>query len=300
MAAPTPTVTPERAVATVLALLLASAVAAQEAIPGEGNGPGRGWKLEVAPPSGLYPHYMADPMRAQSALTVLGMISSDIPDTGGGRFGLRLGGRFAMLRYHPQDNPDVGWQLDLEGGFFGHFDAAHSLDNIGWDGVYGLLLSYRPGPRLAFRFGRLHDSAHIGDEYAERTGRQRIGYTREELVLGVSWQAAPRWRVYGEAGYDPDPKEFQSPFRGQAGVEYSGTRRWYRGRLSWYAALDIRAFEENDWEPRTTAQIGFILPFSRGTGRYRFALEYCDGRSVLGEFFSHDESYVGVGWYFDL
>jgi hypothetical protein len=267
---------------------------------GEAAAPNRRWRVEVAPPADFYPQYIADSIRAQSALLVAMVDDTEIPESGDGRFILRLGGRFAMVRVHPTDKPDVGCQLDFEGGFSGHFDTDHSLDNIGWDGFFGLQLSWKPTEELGFRFGTLHDSAHVGDEYAERTGRQRIGYTREELNLGVSWAVNPWWRLYAEGGYGYTIKEFQEPLRAQAGVEYLGVRTFFGGRLSWYTAFDLRAYEENDWDVRTTAQLGLILPFKRGTGRYRFALEYSDGRSALGEFFFRDESYLAFGWYFDF
>jgi hypothetical protein len=91
-----------------------------------------GWTFQLIPPANFYPQYIADPIRAQAAMTFIAMIDSEIPETGGGRFGLRLGGRFPIFRVHPADNPDVGWQLDFDGGFFGHFDMGYSLDNIGW------------------------------------------------------------------------------------------------------------------------------------------------------------------------
>jgi hypothetical protein len=259
-----------------------------------------GWVFRAAPPANFYPHYIADPIRAQSAMILLGNVDSEIPDSGDARFGLRLGGRFAMFRVHPRDDPDVGWQLDFEGGFSGHFDIDHSLDNIGWDGFFGLQLSWKPTQKLGFRFGTLHDSAHVGDEYSERTGRERIGYTREEFILGVSLQLGPRWRVYGEGGYGFGLKEFQEALRFQAGLEYFGRRRFFSDQLGWYAAVDLRAYDENDWDSRVTAQIGLMLPFSKGTGRYRFALEYANGRSALGEFSFREESYIGFGWYFDF
>ncbi len=44
----------------------------------------------------------------------------------------------------------------------------------------------------------------MGDEYAERTGRLRINYTREEFLAGISGELGDRWRVYGEAAYGYD------------------------------------------------------------------------------------------------
>jgi hypothetical protein len=201
---------------------------------------------------------------------------------------------------HPSEEPDRGWQLDFEGGFIGQFDIEHSLDNIGWDGHYGLMVTYKPSPGFGFRFGSLHDSAHLGDEYHERTGRERIGYTREEWVAGVSWKPALHWHLYGEGGYAPEVKAFQDKLRLQAGMEYLGRTEWIKGSNGWYAALDLRAYEESDWNPRVTAQIGLLIPTGFGTNKYRLAMEIGVGRSVLGEFFANDETYIALGWYLDL
>jgi len=255
---------------------------------------------EFLPEAGFYPLYIADPVRSQSAVMLLRMADSEIPETGDSRFSLRLGGQFPIVAFHPGEDRDLGWQLDFEGGFAGHFDIGYSLDNIGWDGFYGLLLDYKPRPDLAFRFGALHDSAHVGDEYEERTGRRRVGYTREEIVLGVSWRASVRWRLYFEGGSDFGTKDFQEPLRFQAGVEFQGRQLWQRARGSWYAALDLRAYQENDWQPRVTGQVGVAIPTRRASSRYRLALEIATGRSVLGEFYAAEETYAGLGWYFDF
>lgn len=255
---------------------------------------------EFFPEAGFYPLYIADPIRSQSALLVVQVPRSEIPDAGNTRFALRLGGQYPIVARHPEGDSERGWQLDFEGGFTSQFDIDNSLDNIGWDGLFGLLLDYKPRPTLAFRFGALHDSAHLGDEYAERTGRQRVGYTRQEFVVGVSVRAAQRWRYYFEAGDQFGTQDFQKPLRAQAGVEYQGEKPWPGARGGWYAALDLRAYEENDWNPRATAQLGINVPTGRGNSRYRFALEGATGRTVLGEFFTATETYLGIGWYFDF
>lgn len=252
------------------------------------------------PAPNFYPQYIADPLRPQSALKILSVVDSEIPDTGSGRFGLHLGGRFGLVRWHPEGQPDRGWQLDFEGGFSGQFDIGNSLDNIGWDGLFGLSLSWVPSPNLGFRAGTRHDSAHVGDEYAERHGRQRIGYTREEIFLGVSWRPDAEWRIYAEGGYGYGLDDFQEPGRLQAGVEYFGSRRFWKNRMSWFAALDLQSFQEDKWSFRTALQLGFLLPTGRGSSRYRLAVELVHGRSVMGEFAFRDETSIGVGWYFDF
>lgn len=252
------------------------------------------------PDSDLYPDYVADPLRPQSALMIASVLDSEIPDSGDGRFVLRLGGNFSLFRVHPAGEPNRGLQLDFKGGFFGHFDVDQSLDNIGWDGLYGLMLTWRPTGSLGLRVGTLHDSAHVGDEYAERTGRERIGYTRQEWVAGSCWTPSSRWRAYVEVGWGFDLEEFQEPLRLQVGVEASGRRRFWNDRASWYAAADVGAYEEWDWDARLTMQAGIAIRTGRGSQRYRLAIEYANGRSALGEFTPHEESTLGLGWFFDF
>lgn len=258
------------------------------------------WTIRWMPAANFYPQYITDPLRPQSALKILSMVDSEIPDTGSGRFELHLGGRFGLVRWHPEGQPDRGWQLDFEGGFVGQFDIGNSLDNIGWDGLFGLSLSWLPSPHLGFRVGTKHDSAHIGDEYAERSGRQRIGYTREEIFLGVSAWPAAKWRIYAEGGFGYDLDEFQEPGRLQVGAEFLGARRFWNDRMSWYAALDLQSFQENQWSVRSSLQLGVLLPTGRGTSHYRLAVELVHGRSMMGEFAFRDETSIGVGWYFDF
>ena len=252
------------------------------------------------PDDDVYPQYIADPLRPQSAVILAGFPSSGIPDGGDLRFLLRLGGRYSIARRHPAGQPDRGFQIDFEGGFFSQFDIDSSLDNIGWDGLFGLRLSYKGDGPWAFSLGSRHDSGHVGDEYAEKTGRQRIDYTREEIVVGVSWAPSGLWRAYMEAGWAYHVTEPEKPVRLQIGVEHIGREGLFRGDFPWYAALDTTIYKESDLRVRASAQLGLIFPADRGTNRYRAALELVSGRSVLGEFSMHDESYIGLGWYFDF
>ena len=55
------------------------------------------------------------------------------------------------------------------------------------------------------RFGTFHDSAHLGDEYVEETGRERINYTREELISGIVWLPRRNTKLYTELGWAVAP-----------------------------------------------------------------------------------------------
>ncbi len=261
--------------------------------------PGRVW-LPV-PETHLYPLHLADPRRPVFGLQRMHFSRSEIDQAGNDRFGLKLGGRLGLVRRHPEDRIDRGWQLSMEGGFTGQFDIDNSTDNIGWDGVYGLTLSWRSSQALAFKLGALHNtSSHIGDEYIERTGRKRINYTREEMIGGVNWSITDRWQTYVESGwaYDLRNDELQEPWRAQAGLEYAATNSLWRQRLGWYAAVDTNATEERDWDVDTTVQAGFMYQARERV--WRLGIEYYNGRSLIGEFFQDDERYIALGFWLDI
>ncbi len=258
--------------------------------------------LTLLPAGDLYPQNIADPLRPSFAVQRLSFSASGIADTGDDRFGLKLGGRLGLLRIHPVHRPEVGWQLSLDVGFIGQFDIDHSEDNVGWDGIYGVTSSFRPHPDLALKLGIRHTSAHIGDEIMARTGRQRIGYTREEAFAGISWAFARGWRTYTEAGwgYVLRNQELQQPGRAQMGLEYQAPAALFRGRAGWYAAVDAAATEERGWEVSVALQIGLMVAAGRLDRHWRLGIEHYDGRALLGEFFQDDERHTALGVWLDL
>lgn len=310
-----------RGVAAFAALiaLAAPAVGQGEAVPPPEPGreePSEPRGLRLFPEGVLYPPYVAEIRRPGFGATVLSVAEAAPEGVEDLRFGLKLGGRFGLVRWGP---PATGrlWQLSLEAGFYGQFDIEHSQDNLGWDGLYGLVLTTAPadGGPAAYSLAIHHISSHVGDEIAERTGRLRIGYTREEVALGVSWRQPEgrgpgRWRLYGEGawGYTlsaegPAGEELQKPGRVEVGVEYDapgvlGGRLGTPGRWGWFGALDVNVWEERDWQPSVSVQAGFLVP--SGDRRWRLGVAAYDGQLPLGEFFQVDERYVLAGLWLDL
>jgi hypothetical protein len=256
--------------------------------------------LVLFPAGDVYPPYIADPHRVGFGAQWLAFTRTDIADSGDDRVALRAGGRFGIVRLNPGGRADRGWQLSVEGGFNGQFDIDHSLDNIGWDGRYGLMLTTRQTENAAFRFAVLHDSSHVGDEYGERTGRRRIGYTRHELAAGLSWHPLPSWRTYVEGGraYQLSNDELQEPGRIQAGVEYESGPGFWNGAAGWYAAADASAMEERRWRTDICVQTGLV--WRSGERTWRFGLEWYNGRPPIGEFFKNTEKYISLGLWIDI
>lgn len=253
-------------------------------------------QVVLAPTRHLYLPNLADQQRVTFGLQVLHMLNSTIPETGSSRFALRMGGRLELFNWTQQSNPVQQLQANLEVGFRGHFDIDHTLDNIGWDGNYGLLFSYRRSDSLAYRFGLYHNSSHIGDEYIERTARERINYTREETLLGMQYTLTPDWQYYLETGIarTQDSKPLQKRHRLQTGIQFQP----FNHASGWYAGLDFSAYEENGWSINRALQIGFAL--NAAPHIWRIAFDYYRGRSTMGEFFQHQEEYVGLSLYLDV
>jgi hypothetical protein len=257
----------------------------------------RGWS--AFPAELVSRPYLSDPLQPRFGVDLSNVSALDIEDSGDTRFGLRLGGRFGLVRYAPGAHPERPWQLDIEAGFYGQFDIDQNQDNLAWDGIYGLVLAKRMSERLDLRVALRHFSSHIGDEFEERTGRQRINYTREESLVGIAWKPVESWRLYWEAawGHELRDPELQEPGRGQAGVEYRSPRPLF-WRFSGYSALNLNAFEESEWKVDTTLQIGLSIP--AGSREWRTGIEYYDGRVPLGQFFQARERWISLGLWLDL
>ena len=168
------------------------------------------------------------------------VVGGGIPDTSSPLTRLAGGGRFGVFVLTPATPEGRSWQVSIEAGLDALFDSQHRLDVVGWDGNYGLTATTASGGPVSMKFALLHVSAHLGDEYQDRTGRERINYTREEVSFGAAWRWSPRWRAYGETGVayrvgDPSLE----PWRLQGGVEYDSGPGPCGRRFACYAAADL-------------------------------------------------------------
>jgi hypothetical protein len=263
-------------------------------------------RWELFPTEGVYPPNVADPRHPGFGVALVSLDEVAVPDSSDQRIALALGGRFGLLRLRPArehwDRGNVVLQLDIEVGFSGQFDAGFGYDNLGWDGVYAFMLTGSSGGSLRYKAGIHHTSSHLGDELIERTGRSRIGYTREELLMAASWSLgrvarAPRVFLEGGWGYDLRNRELQEPGRARAGFELDRpTRLWQR--LGWFVAIDLEAFEESGWQVDRNLKAGVVIP--AGERRWRAGVAYRDGRVPIGELFQHRESYLALGLWLDV
>jgi hypothetical protein len=298
------------ALAAWAAASLAAAAAAlgQEQAPAaappvEGREPtwtlGSGRTLGLFPASDVYPVYIADPHKPENAALALVFTAPEIPDSSAQRFALKAGGRLGVLRLDPGEAHARSWQLSIDAGLDFQADSQRKQDAIGWDGSYGLTLTTASRGPYSFKLAHIHTSGHVGDEYAQRTGRQRIDYTRAELGLGAARRVGRGGRTYAELGWGYGLlTEEQETWRVQAGLEYESRRTLGGGRFAWYAAVDVQAWQERDWRLDLAVQAGILT--RAGGRRFRLGVQYDDGRATMTEFFQATEAWFSFGLWVDL
>lgn len=250
--------------------------------------------LVLFPGSSFYPRYLADPRQPMMKGLVLHVLRSETEAHGSPLMEFTMGGRVKLLRWHPAHEPKLGVQLSVHMAFLGRFDPESNYDAIGWDGYFGSMLAFRPVEWLGLKLAHQHDSAHVADEYIETTGRRRITYTRDELAVGALYDGIGLLRPYVELGYAMHlgPADGLRPFRTQAGLELDLGLP--------YAAVDANFWQEQRWRPTVTAQVGVKFEQRDSGRRYGLALQFENGRSVLGEFFRDENRTIGGGFWFDL
>ena len=256
--------------------------------------------VELFPAGDLFPVYAGDPHRPTNRLAIGFYSRTDIPDTSSPRTTLSGGGRFGIVRIDASGQGGRSWQISIDAGLDAVFDSQYKNDGIGWDGNYGLTVTTaRSSSPFAFKLALLHVSAHLGDEYEERTQTPRLNYTREEFSMAASWTPRDRTRVYGEFGIAYRMRsEEQQRVRWQMGVEYERPPTVFGGRMAWYGALDLSVLEERDWRIDTCVQGGLV---TRNGGRtVRMYGQWYDGRPTLGQFTFYSEASFSLGLKIDL
>ncbi|MEH6471673.1 MAG: DUF1207 domain-containing protein [Halopseudomonas sp.] len=260
---------------------------------------GRVWEFD--PNDQPYPAYVADPRRPRMNVSI-GWTNTDIPETSSGRIMLDAGTRYTLFKV---SNPNSAneFAIDIEGGLFTQFDLGNQLDSIGWEGVYGIYGVYEWNNTLDMRFGYKHLSAHLGDEYIETTGRERVGYTRDALIAGFAWRLDNAWTAYVEPSwaFGMGNEERQERLGIDGGAQYQGPFDLWNGNMAFYGAAHVRAFKESNWKPGITGQLGYLIKRDTSSSNLRLVLEAYTGRAILGEFaLDYDETYLTAGFIFDF
>jgi hypothetical protein len=253
---------------------------------------------------------VADPKSAQSFVSYLREGSeTSAPDTSIQIGSVGIGDSFGIGRWGGSDAGD-GIQLSLMGGVFAQFDlSTSSYDLLNADYVIGLVTTAR-NDWFSGRLRLYHQSSHLGDELLLREGEplERENLSFESLELILSGDAGPV-RVYGGGEYlfNRTPEDLER-YVARAGVEARPALPLLTigdlGGFRFLVAGDLKASEEQDWDPSVSVRAGF--EYDRGgeafqpTRRWRILFEFYEGPSPYGQFFRESVRHMGVGLHFGL
>lgn len=245
--------------------------------------PADDWTGEFLPPGVLYRPYLAAPRQSRSSFKL---------HVGGGkngvsRFETTLGLYQPLARW---TGPDAELELSIEGASFSRFNRAEHWDMDASDFRVGLPVAYRTGD-VTLKAHLWHLSSHLGDEYAERTGRRRTAYRFEELAGGVSWDASNESRLYGEAGWMFSTMGPAAGGRFQFGYERVNPKA---ESAAPYLAVDLEVRTESGWDMSKTFALGYLFPIRKISSAFRLGLELYHGRDQQTQFFGEQERYLSL------
>jgi hypothetical protein len=250
------------------------------------------WTWKVLPEGLLYRSYLAGVKEPRISGTVA--YESDI----GWILDVTLGGRAGLVRYGTSGtHRPEGWQVDIEGAAFPRMNLEADWDMDAADFRFGVPLTYAAGP-FQTKFAYYHLSSHLGDELILRVpDAERVNYSRDALVLGVSYFIDPSWRVYAESGWSFATGERTEPWEFQFGVEFSPPcRGCFQGAP--FLAINGHLREEVDFGGVLVVQTGWQWR-GRSGHRLRTGLHYLNGKSNQFEFQDDREQQVGLGAWLD-
>ncbi|ASF46611.1 DUF1207 domain-containing protein [Methylovulum psychrotolerans] len=192
------------------------------------------------------------------------------------------------------------WEAGLQAGVFSDFNiGTPSKDLVNTDFIASMYTSIRSGNFSAF--GRLfHQSSHLGDEFLLRKTNekfQRVNLSYEGVDMKLSYELPFGLRLYGGGGglFDREPSKLK-PWLAQYGAEFRSPWRLNFASLRPIVAVDIKNFQENNWNNDLSARAGFEFENLKVLGRKLQILgEYYNGYSPSGQFYREKVEYFGIG-----
>jgi hypothetical protein len=208
-----------------------------------------------------------------------------------------LGENFPVLALRRGPRPiSLGFGAEVYGRF-SLVDSRSALISNDW--VVGLNTTAELG-HWSLTGEIIHESSHLGDEYSDRFGAQRLDWTREVASAWVSYSTGP-WRTTGSLSYVLiDELDLDRPGAAVA-LDY---RRRHGGK---FLGAEVRpvggvyfdAAAATAWRVSTSAKVG--VSFGAVNGReIGFSVVAHTGLSTQRQFFRRESRYVGGELRFDL
>lgn len=251
------------------------------------------WQWRALPEGVIWQSYWAGVH--ESRISGVPFVDQD----GTGLLDVTLGGRASLLRYGT-DGPGrpQGFELQAEGAAFPRLNLDENWDLEATDFRFGLPLVY--GRDLwQVMFGYYHLSSHMGDEFAIRENAlaERINFSRDCLVLALSYYPFPAMRLYSEAGWAFHYDESE-PWEFQFGVDVA--QPGPTGTIGTpFVAVNGHIREEVDFGGNVVFQAGWLWR-GNSTNTLRLGFHYYNGKTNQFEFFDQFEEQIGGGVWYDF
>ncbi|MBI4054880.1 MAG: DUF1207 domain-containing protein [Elusimicrobia bacterium] len=213
-----------------------------------------------------------------------------------------VGNSWGIRRWILGEDKDWRVQWDISGVVQPRFLVSFNINEMeAVDFILNFPLEIRRGP-FSSRVTLAHESAHLGDNFIARTGRERIAFSREFLQALAAWEFSYVFRAYGGAAtlLHTIPNLPRTELQG--GLEFrTPDFKIFLDHDCWlYLAQDFQSKEQNSWNLDSNTQLGMRIGFPSVARDLRIFLNFFRGHSVFGQFFRERESNFGAGLGFDF
>jgi hypothetical protein len=206
---------------------------------------------------------------------------------------VELGEMFPVLRGRIGES--LLWEAGVHAGLWALFDMDSESANLtNLDFIVGAFGSLRQGPwsGIARVF---HRSTHLGDEEIIHHHTNRLNFSYEGMDARVAYEPLDWLRAYAGGGYifRVEPTNY-APWSITGGVELRSP--WTFARFRPILGVDVQSREEHDWEPQLSVRGGLELESPVVVGRHiQLMIEYFNGNSMDGQFYTRNVEYLGLG-----
>src|SRR5690606_6764623 len=207
---------------------------------------------------------------------------------------------------HVSETADGGVLMYADARVFSRFRIEYGgRDDMGQDWFVGGGFEMQRGP-WSGRAAIIHRSSHLGDEFIEMTGAERIEFGSEHLDVTAAYDVPGIARLYGGGSWifrsylGWEPQLVALGVRDRAAVQVGADNIWYPregSTLSIHAGLDRQAAERTDWDVGFAAAAGIGMQARRSM---RLMARFYDGPSTMGEFFLTPERYFSLEFVVEL
>ena len=266
----------------------------------------------ILPPFRYFESPFADPIEPRMSI---GLLTTDvlatfggerdpffIPDPDDAEFDVQaaaaIGGTIPLLRL--SSGPHGGIILSGQAGVFARFRIEYpSRDDLGQDWIVAGAFEMQHD-NLSGRVRISHRSSHLGDEFVQVTGAERIEFGGEALDALAAYTLPGVIRVYGGGSwiFRSYTEEQVLPLvrigrRDRLLVQLGADGDWHPwGPVGITAGIDWQAAERTKWR-NALALAGGVTVNANGRSLGLVA-RWFDGASSLGEFFLTQETFWSI------